>query len=136
LDATGVSSANELVHLFYTSDFPRPRVAGFSRLVDDAAAAGDAIALEILNGAAQSLALISAAVRRQLFEDGDAVPVAAIGGVFRSERLRERFRMLIELDGCAQMIAPRYGPTAGALIEAYQLAGLRPEMTGVPELEK
>jgi N-acetylglucosamine kinase-like BadF-type ATPase len=136
LNATGAANPDELVHLFYTSDFPRPRIAGFSKLVDAAAAAGDAVSAEILHSAAQSLATIAAAVRRQLFPDGGAAPVAAIGGVFRSGRLHERFRMLVELDGGATVIHPRFGPAAGALLEAYQLAGLRPGLTGVPELEK
>lgn len=136
LSATGAQSADELVHLFYTSDFPRPRIAGFSKLVDQAAKAGDPIAVEILHAAAQNLAALAAAVRRQLFDEDAKVRVAAIGGVFRSERLSERFRTLVELGGGANVIEPRYGPAAGALLEAFHLAGIRPELADVLELEK
>jgi hypothetical protein len=31
---------------------------------------------------------------------------------------------------------PRYGPAAGALIEAYRAAGIRPVISNVPEAEK
>jgi hypothetical protein len=32
--------------------------------------------------------------------------------------------------------APRFGPAAGALLEAYRLAGLGVELSGLPETEK
>jgi hypothetical protein len=31
---------------------------------------------------------------------------------------------------------PLYGPAAGALLEAYRLAGLSVELSGLPEAEK
>jgi len=88
LAAAGAASANELLHLFYTTEFPRPRVAAFARLVDQAASAGDAVAREILLSAAGELAHLAAAVRRQLFAPGEPARVAYVGGVFRSPLLR------------------------------------------------
>jgi len=135
LAATGGTDANDVLHRFYTSDWPRARVAGLARLVDAAALAGDRVALEILGNAAQQLAALTAAVRRQLWREGEAVTVAYIGGVFRSAILLERFRMLVELADGASCRAPVYGPAAGALLEAYAAAGLRPRLANVPEVK-
>lgn len=137
LRETGASDANDLLHRFYTTDFPRPRIAGYSRLVDEAAQNGDAVAHDILKGAAQQLAAITAAVRRQLFPEGsETVRIATIGGVFRSRLLHEHFRMLAELDEGSRVAPPVHNPAAGALIEAYRIAGLQPKLSGLPEFEK
>jgi N-acetylglucosamine kinase-like BadF-type ATPase len=126
LEATGARDANDLVHRFYTDEYPRARVASFAHLVDDAARSGDAVARDILSGAAQTLATLAAAVRRQLFQEGEAVRVSYSGGVFRSGFLLERYRMLVELEDGALVAPPVYSPAVGALIEAYGLAGVNP----------
>jgi N-acetylglucosamine kinase-like BadF-type ATPase len=133
LDATGASDANDLLHRFYTVEFPRARVATFARLVDEAAIAGDAVARDILNGAAQSLAMFASAVRAQLFKPGEIASVSYTGGVFRSDLLRERFRMLMELEQANRVAPPLYGPAAGALIEAYRIAGVGCRIDGAPK---
>ena len=124
LAATGAHDSNDLLHRLYTPEYPRSRVASFALLVDEAAQKGDAVAREILTGAAQSLAMYVAAVRRQLFHRGEPSHVSYVGGVFRSDLLRERFRLIVELEGDASVHAPKYGPAVGALIDAYKLAGL------------
>lgn len=136
LELTGAASANELLHRFYTTEFPRPRIAACARLVDDAAGAGDAVAREILENAAQQLAALASSVRRQIFQRGEDAIVAYIGGVFRSGRVLERFRLLVELDDGNRCSAPAYGPAAGALIEAFRAAGLSPQLHDVPQFEK
>jgi N-acetylglucosamine kinase len=129
LRATASGNANQVLHRFYTPEWPRSRVATLARLVDDAAGEGDPVALHILNGAAQELAILAASVRQQLWAPGEPVEVAYIGGVFESERLRERFRMLVELEGGSRCRAPLYGPAEGALLEAYRAEGLNPELS-------
>jgi len=128
LDATASASANRLLHLFYTPEWPRSRVATLAPAVDAAAAEGDAVALRLLDSAAQGLALLAASVRGQLWQPGEAVDVAYAGGVFRSERLRERFRLLVELEAGNRCGAPRHPPAEGALREALQAGGLNPEL--------
>ncbi|MBC7925004.1 MAG: ATPase [Bryobacteraceae bacterium] len=132
LAATGAENANQLMHWFYTDEFPRPKIAAFSKLVDSFAASGDAVALTIMLNAAQQLATTTSAVRSQLFPRGEPAKVAPIGGVFRSELLLERFRMLVEMEDGNQVIESIYGPGAGALVEAYAAAGLTPELSCVP----
>lgn len=136
LEATGAATANDLLHQFYTVDWPRPRIAALSKLVDESALAGDAVAIELLNQSAQHQANFVGAVRRQLFEEGDAVRVATIGGVWRSVRMRERFRQLAEMAEGVTCAPPEMGPAAGALLEAYRQAGLPVNLTNVPEIEK
>ena len=124
LEATGSHTANEMLHLFYTTDWPRSRVARLAPLVDGAASQGDAVASGILNQAAQALALLATAVRSQLWQAGEPVEVAAVGGVFESQVVRERFRLLVELSEGNRCVAPRHGPAEGALLEAYRAAGI------------
>ena len=136
LEAVGASNANDLVHRFYTTEFPRPRIAAFSKLVDAAARQGDPVARDILGNAAQQLAALAAAARGQLFRAGEPVRLAYIGGVFRSELVLARFRLLAELEDGVSVQPPAYEPAAGALLEAYRLAGLQARLTQLPESEK
>ncbi|MCL6506781.1 MAG: ATPase [Bryobacteraceae bacterium] len=136
LGETGACSAGELLHRFYTADYPRDRIAALAPLVDRAAEENDAVACALLDKAGQDLATLASAVRRQLFGPGEMALVAYLGGAFRSDRLRERFRMLVELEEGNRVVAPRFGPAAGALIEAWRAAGLRPSLSGLPPSEK
>jgi N-acetylglucosamine kinase-like BadF-type ATPase len=132
LAETGATDANDLLHRFYSSEYPRSRIAGLSKLVDAAGREGDEVALSILETAAQQLAGYAAAVYGQLFQEPDPVAVAPIGGVWKSEIVRERFQQLVELTDGQRLITPRHGPAAGALIEAYRLAGLDVVLSSVP----
>jgi N-acetylglucosamine kinase len=123
LAATATRSANEMLHRFYTPDWPRSRVATLAPIVDAAAAEGDPVAGQILNHSAQDLALLAASVRGQLWKAEEPVELAYIGGVFESRLLLERFRMLVEMDAATRCGPPLYGPAEGALREALRAAG-------------
>lgn len=133
LHAAGASDLNQLLHRFYTPEFPRPRIAALAKLVDQAAENGDETARNILNEAAQQLAIIAAAVRGQLFQPGETAAVSYVGGVFRSRILLERFRMLVAMEEGNQVSPPVYGPAAGALLEAFQAAAITCTLSDVPE---
>jgi N-acetylglucosamine kinase-like BadF-type ATPase len=132
LSSAGATSANDLLHRFYTDEYPRERVAAFSKLVDTSARGGDAVAREILLAAAQQLATMATAVRAQIFDGTASCRISYLGGVFRSEILLGRFRMLMELEDGNRVAEPVYGPAAGALIEAYRAAGLQVQLKDVP----
>ncbi|MGI8742007.1 MAG: N-acetylglucosamine kinase [Bryobacteraceae bacterium] len=136
LKETGARDANDLLHRFYTTEFPRPRIAAFSKLVDEAAQAGDRIARKLLTRAAEDLSELVTAVRKQLFKPGEPVKVACIGGVFRSGRLLGHFEELMEQLDDTMLTTPAFGPAAGALIEAYRALGMRHTLSQVPEIEK
>jgi N-acetylglucosamine kinase len=135
LQATGAGDADDLLHLFYTDEYSRARVASLAPLLDEIALEGDAVAGDILNAAGQTLATLAGAVRGQLFQPGELVSVSPIGGVFQSGMVRERFRLLVELDDGNRVAAPAFGPAAGALIEAYRLAGISCAIQGAPVQE-
>jgi N-acetylglucosamine kinase-like BadF-type ATPase len=135
LDATSASSANELLHWFYTDEWPRSRVAALSALVDSVASDGDSIARGIMESSAQVLAGLAGAVRRQLFSKGEPFRVAYVGGVFRSAWILERFRLLVELNERCTCSAPMLGPAEGALIEAFRAAGETVIPSGASKLQ-
>jgi N-acetylglucosamine kinase-like BadF-type ATPase len=122
LESASASDANELLHAFYTPDWPRPRIAGLAQIVDRIAEEGDPTAIAILQNAARELALLVGSVRRQLWSEGEATRVAWVGGVFRSAILLERFRTLVSLEESATCEAPKHGPAVGALLLAYRAA--------------
>ncbi len=128
LEVAGSADAWQAMHLFYTDEWPRSRLAMLAPLVDRAALAADAVARQILDDAAAHLAGFAGAVRAQLWKPDEAVDVAYSGGVFRSAIVRERFRRLVEADAGTRCGPPRHGPAAGALLEAYRAVGLNPEM--------
>jgi len=123
IEAGSASDANELLHTFYTPDWPRQRIAGLAEIVDRIAEEGDPTAIGILQNAARELALLVGSVRRQLWREGEAVRVAWVGGVFRSTTLLERFRTLVSLEENTTCEAPKHGPAIGALLLAYRAAG-------------
>jgi N-acetylglucosamine kinase-like BadF-type ATPase len=123
LAATGSQNANEMLHRFYTDEWPRSRVATLARVVDAAAAEADGVALGIMQVAAQQLARLAGAVRGELWSPGTVVELAYIGGVFQSRVLLENFRSLVQQEG-VRCGAPRHSPAEGALREAYRSVGL------------
>jgi N-acetylglucosamine kinase len=124
LAATASENANQMLHRFYTDEWPRSRVATLARLVDLAAAQSDAVALGILRSAARQLAGLAAAVREELWAPGVQLEIAYIGGVFQSGILLEGFRTLVEAHQWVRCGAPRRSPAVGALREAYRAAGV------------
>ncbi|MEX2300419.1 MAG: BadF/BadG/BcrA/BcrD ATPase family protein [Bryobacterales bacterium] len=123
LEAGGAADVNDLLHRFYTDEFPRQRVAALAPLVDQIAESGDVVAKQVLLEAGRSLADYGAAVRRQLFEPSEAVQVVQVGGAFNSRFVQEGFRAVLE-GSCTGIVAPRFDPAAGALLWAYALAGV------------
>jgi len=129
LEATGAHDSNDLMHRFYTPEWPRTRVAGLAPLVDAAAVSADPIAVEILSAAAYHLATLAGSVRAQLWKEEEPVEIAYAGGVYRSLRLLERFRLLIDLEPGNRCGPPKHSAAGGALLECYRTAGLTPRIS-------
>ena len=118
-EATSSASGNDLLHLFYTAPWPRDRIARLAPVVSQAAEAGDAVALNILANASDDLAEFVAGLHAHLFTG--PVPVAPIGGVFKSAIYRTLFATSVtRLTGCS-VIDPKGEPAMGALREAIAL---------------
>jgi N-acetylglucosamine kinase-like BadF-type ATPase len=124
LESTGASDANDLLHRFYTPDYPHSRVAALCPLIEKAVAEGDSVAHNILMSSAHTLGSLVTAVRRNLFIDHMPTLVTYSGGVFQCQPILDRFRLLVAMEEGNHVEAPRFGPAAGALLEAYRLAGL------------
>jgi len=134
IESTGAPDAGDMLHLFYTPAWPRPRVAELAQLVDRIAEEGDPIALSILRNAARELALHVGSVRRQIWSDEDSARVSWAGGVFRSRTLLERFRTLISIEGNNTCEPPKHGPAVGALILAWRASGVHIQQLSPQEL--
>ena len=122
LEATSTSDANTLLHRFY-SDLSRQRAAALAPLVTQAAEQGDEPARHVVNSAAEALVWYIEGVYRNLFRDGEIVPVAHIGGVFQSAIVRDALAGKVEQAIGCQAGPPRFGPAIGAVLEALRLDG-------------
>jgi N-acetylglucosamine kinase-like BadF-type ATPase len=136
LAETGSATANSLMHLFYTPEFSRPQVAALSKVVNRAAELGDGMAAEILRAAAAELMTYVDGVYRQLFTNGEHPVIAHIGGVFQSEIVRLEFCRLAHESTGSEPTPPRFGPAAGALLEALRADGNQCPLSSVPKWEK
>jgi len=102
----------------------RSALAGFARVVFDAARLGDADAIAIVESAAGALAELAAAALRRLDADGP-VQVAFTGGLVANEAFRaDVHERLAVLASSAVAVAPRYEPAVGAALLAFGDAGL------------
>lgn len=135
LEATGAPDANTLLHRFYDEN-PRSEIAALARIVTETAHRGDEVALAIVDRAAFKLAWFASGVHRQLFDERQSVPVAYTGGVFRSRLVSDAFARRIRDDIGCEVIAPQFGPAAGAILDALRLDGNRSRLSDVPEFEK
>jgi len=136
LRATGAASAGDLLHRFYTMEFSRSAIAALARLVSEAADEGDAEAQRLLFDAASQLVNYVEGVHHRLFAPTQEVPIAYLGGVFKSRPVLEEFIRSVRYRLACRPIPPRYGPAAGALIEALRMDGNLSLLSGVPETEK
>jgi N-acetylglucosamine kinase-like BadF-type ATPase len=124
LHATGARDGNDLLHRFYTLDFPRSRVASYAPLIDEAAREGDHVAREILMSGAQALATYVAAVRRQLFQRGEPSHTSYGRAVFRRMNAAVAFEFDDQAKAFAKQFAGEDASDVGALLEAYKLGGV------------
>ena len=101
----------------------RAKVASLTRVLREAALAGDERALDVYERAADELSQIVAAAACGLFEPGERVPVGYVGGVFEGagELMLDPLRRSLP---CGfELVEPAYGPAAGpCLLLARQLS--------------
>jgi N-acetylglucosamine kinase-like BadF-type ATPase len=79
----GVSAASDLVHVVYYRDLRRQEIAALSELVEQARAARDPTACEILEIAASELVRSAASVTARLGMTSERFAYVLSGGVFR-----------------------------------------------------
>ena len=124
INRTGCATINEVLHLFYTDQWPRGRVAALAQELD-AIEDGDGAIEQLCSRAGDALAGFVIAVRNQLWPSGERVPCSFVGGVFRNARIRERYARQLGRSGC-NFAEPLFGPAMGALLTSYQIAEAHP----------
>jgi N-acetylglucosamine kinase-like BadF-type ATPase len=104
----------------------RPQLAGFARVVFDAARLGDPEAAAIVDDAAAALAGLAQLVVEQVGDaDVPAVPVAFVGGAMDNAELRIAVaRRLEAATPLARVVAPAFEPAVGAAFLAFDAAGI------------
>ncbi|WP_017718434.1 N-acetylglucosamine kinase [Kamptonema formosum] len=123
----GVRSAEDLVGVVYRRGWGAREIAGLAPLVGEAADAGDAVAVGIIDSAAEELVEAVRAVMGGIFQEGEGFEVVTAGGAWRiSDLLRERFAVsLAAIAPAAEVIWPRYEPAKGAGLLALRAIGCR-----------
>jgi N-acetylglucosamine kinase len=121
----GVGDAAGLIGIVYNREVPRQNVATLGPIVQRASERGDAVARQVLERAAEELALAAAAVASRLEMRGDAFRFVLAGGMFRIvpalvEELRPR---LIEVAPLAEVRPLDVEPATGAVTLALAEAG-------------
>ena len=120
LTMTQSGSANQLLHRWYAGEFSRDQTADWSRLVEEAAAEGDAVAESILDSAGKRLAELAATAAKMASLPAGAAKVCPIGGAFASVKLMQSFsQSLGDVLGIGPA-TPAASPAAGALRAATE----------------
>ena len=115
----GVTDANDLLGRARRGAWLRPELAALAPLVIHAAEAGDDVAHALILRATEELAGSVAAVSRALGFDRAPVEVALVGGLLRSEMVRDRLRSkTAEQVPGATLVEPDLAPVAGAALLA------------------
>jgi len=126
LDETGVDSANELIEgLAMGRIQPSPALA---QAVFQVAAAGDPIALEVINWSAQELAESTKAVIRQLDLQDQVFEIVLIGSLFNAgEAYLAPYReIVLAFAPGAKLVRLAVPPVVGAVLLAAEAAGIKP----------
>ena len=109
------SSAENLIGAIYAPQMDNSRIAGFARLVVEAAVEGDAVAIEIIRNAGHELGLAAAAVLKKLGLNGRKLPIGCVGSVFKAgEILTTPMADLIHSQAPAAYLTPPQMPPSHA----------------------
>ena len=102
----------------------RDGIAALAPLVAEAVAASDAAAIAIHDRAADELAAMAEALRRELgFAANEPVPLSWSGGVLTNdESVRSRLQTRLRAAGPYQFVSPRHSPAYGGALYARHQA--------------
>lgn len=136
LDFFNVGTIRELTTEFYNDIVTRDEIANFATAVTAAAEGGNQVlADEIFSGCAFLADSVNTAATRLNFENG--VTVAGVGGMFRSDLVRNCFVDAVKnRRSDANIVKPRFGPAIGALLLSYRAAKIDIDETMMANLER
>lgn len=121
----GLERMEDLVSAVYRRGWGVKDIAALAPVVDAAAAAGDAVAIAIIDRAAEELVLAGRAVMEELFLPEEAFDIVTAGGAWRGVAgMRDRFVAAMEaIAPSASVIWPRHEPAYGAALLALRQLG-------------
>jgi N-acetylglucosamine kinase-like BadF-type ATPase len=111
----GIAGAEELVRVVYDGEFPRHRIAVFARQVAGKAAEGDAVAREILDGAARELASAAGSVRQRLGLSKGSYDIVLAGGTFAAVPALAEAAATLLAEPAATVVRLEIEPAVGAV---------------------
>ncbi|MEP6636050.1 MAG: BadF/BadG/BcrA/BcrD ATPase family protein [Acidobacteriota bacterium] len=116
-----VTTPDDLSTAIYAPTITNERLAGFGKLVIEAAKSKDAVARDIVAEAARELSLMVTAVVRNLKLESERFQVAYVGGVFNAsgELVIGPMRDLVKLVAPAAFLAP---PVVSPAVAAARMA--------------
>lgn len=126
----GQTSVEDVLHLFFSRAGERPpsgKVSGLSRVLLDAAHAGDDMAQRIVAEHGTSLGQYALAAARQVGIEGVPFTLALAGGVFRHSYSLLRDSLIscvLDSSPGVNPVNSRLEPAAGALFLALEAAGV------------
>ena len=111
-----LKNIEDLVEVVYRRGWGVKEIAALAKIVDREAAAGDRVALNIIESAATELALATKVAISGLFDKTEAYEIVTIGGVWEgTANLRGKFADYISaIAPFATVIWPRHEPACGA----------------------
>jgi len=121
-DVLSLNSIEELIPVVYRQGWVVKDIASLAPIVDQVAAAGDAIAQTIIKNAANELALATEVAINHLFEPTESFEIVVMGGVWQGlANFRRQFEAEINaIAPLANIISPRHQPAYGAGLLALE----------------
>lgn len=118
-----LESVEDFIGVVYQQGWGVKEIAALAPIVDRAAAAGDEVAMTIIEQAVQELVIATQVVIDDLFRETE-LAVVTTGGVWQGmSKLHERFTAeIIKRSPSAKVIFPRYEPAYGAALLALNSA--------------
>jgi N-acetylglucosamine kinase len=123
-----LASIEDLIEVVYRRGWGVKEIAALAPIVDHAAAVGDEVANQIIDGAVQELVKATSTVINAIFSPSEVFEIVTTGSVWQGRcKIHERFSTsIINKFSSAKVILPRYEPAYGAgLLALKSLAGKR-----------
>jgi len=111
-----LASIEDLIEVIYRRGWSVKEIAALAQIVDSAAAEGDEVANNIIDGAVQDLVKATSTVIDAIFNPLEVVEVVTTGSVWQGKsKIHERFAAsILRQYPSAKVIFPRYEPAIGA----------------------
>ncbi|MCP6759654.1 MAG: ATPase [Fischerella sp. CENA71] len=111
-----LANIEDLIEVIYRRGWGVKETAALAPIIDRAAAAGDEVANQIIDGAVQELVKATSTVINAIFNSGEVLEIVTTGSVWQGQcKMHERFSASIfKKFPAAKVIWPRFEPAYGA----------------------